>query len=352
MTTDTTRLTELASLAGCTAKAGPDALALVLGHLAAGRAAGGIAEPPELLVGLREPDDAAVYRLSEDRALVVTIDFFAPVVDDPYAYGAIAAANAISDIYAMGAEVTLALNVSGFPVDLDPGTVSEILRGGAEKVAEAGGLIVGGHTIIDEEPKYGLCVLGFVHPQQVLTKAGAQPGDVLYLTKPLGTGVITTAAKFDEVDQEHLAAATESMSRLNRTAAVIAREVGAHALTDVTGFGILGHGQELAKAGAVSLCLDASAIPLLPGAMEYAYRGVLTGGGARNRKHLDGTIRIDRAVSPDLTHLLYDPQTSGGLLMAVAPEHAAEVECRFAAENAPAWRVGEVQPGAGITVRP
>ena len=305
---------------------------------------------PDLLVGLANPDDAAVYRINDEQAIVATIDFFAPLVDDPYDYGAIAAANALSDVYAMGGEVALALNVAAFPEEMAHETIARILIGAADKVSEAGGVISGGHTIIDEEPKFGLCVLGLVHPQRVLTKGGARPGDALFLTKALGTGIITTAAKFDKADGDHLAAAIESMTRLNRHASHVAREVEAHALTDVTGFAILGHGHEMASASGACLRLNAGLLPVLPGALEYAAQGILTGGAGRNRKHLDGKVAIDPSVGEATEHLLFDPQTSGGLLMAVAPERADEVESRFAATGRPVWRVGEVVEGRGVEV--
>ena len=351
------RLTELTSLAGCTGKAGAEALEFVLEHLAGLRANGSApANSDNLLVGLDTPDDAAVYQLSDDQALVATVDFFAPVVDDPYAYGAISAANAISDIYAMGADVAMALNISAFPVDLDRAVVSEILRGGAEKVTEAGGLIVGGHTIIDQEPKYGLCVLGFVHPDRILTKAGATAGECIYLTKPLGTGMIATAGKFEEAEQDHLDAAIASMSRLSKDESHIVREAGVGALTDVTGFGILGHAYEIACASDLALRIEASSLPLLPGAMDYAYRGIVSGGGVRNREHLDGRITLDGSISEEMQHLLYDPQTSGGLLFTLATERATALEARFADAGLSLWRIGEVvenrSEGSAIVVSP
>lgn len=305
---------------------------------------------PDLLVGLDAPDDAAVYRLNDEQAVVMTTDFFAPLVDDPYAYGAIAAANAMSDVYAMGGEVVLALNIAAFPDDLQAETIAAILRGGADKVAEAGGTVAGGHTIIDAEPKFGLSVLGLVHPQRVLTKAGARPGDVLFLTKALGTGIITTAAKQDEAAPAHLEAAVESMTRLNRHASHLAREAGALALTDVTGYSLLGHGYEMAAAGGVALRFEASRVPLLPGAMEYASRGIVTGGGERNRKYLAGKVRFASGIAEAMEHVLFDPQTSGGLLFAVAPERAGEVESRFAAAGDTVWRVGDAAEGNGVEV--
>jgi len=281
---------------------------------------------------------------------VITTDFFAPLVDDPYAYGAIAAANAMSDVYAMGGEVVLALNIAAFPDDLPAETVAYILRGGADKVAEAGGIVAGGHTIIDAEPKFGLSVLGLVHPRRVLTKAGARPGDVLFLTKALGTGIITTAAKQDEAAPEHLAAAIESMTRLNRHASHLAREAGARSLTDVTGYSLLGHGYEMTAAGGVALRFEASRVPLLAGALEYASRGIVTGGAERNRKYLAGKVRLATGISAAMEHVLFDPQTSGGLLFAVPRERAGEVESRFAAAGETASRVGEAAEGDGVEV--
>jgi selenide,water dikinase len=282
----------------------------------------------------------------------MTTDFFAPLVDDPYDYGAIAATNAMSDVYAMGGEVVLALNIAAFPNDLPGETIAKILRGGADKVTEAGGIVAGGHTIIDAEPKFGLCVLGLVHPERVLTKAGAQPGDALFLTKALGTGIITTAAKQDAAAPKHLHAAVESMTRLNRHASHLAREAGARALTDVTGYSLLGHGYEMAAAGGVAFRFDASNVPLLPGALEYADRGIVTGGAARNRQYLAGRVRIAVEISDAMEHVLFDPQTSGGLLLAVPPDQAGKVEARFAAAREDVCRVGEVAEGEGVEVLP
>jgi selenide,water dikinase len=348
MVTGPVRLTELASRAGCAAKTGAEDLSNIVEYLADLQTS----QPLGLLVGLAAPDDATVYKLSDELAVVLTVDFFAPVVDDPYQYGALAAANAMSDIYAMGAEVTLALNVAAFPDDLGPEVIAEILRGGADKVAEAGTVIAGGHTVIDAEPKYGLCVMGLIHPERIFTKAGTRPGDLLYLTKPLGTGIVTTAAKFEEAEPDYLEAAVSSMTSLNRCASHIVREVGAHAMTDVTGFGILGHGYEMAAAGSVEVRFSASAAPLLPGALEYAYRGITTGGAARNRKYLQGKVTISQEVTEELANVLYDPQTSGGLLFAVPEDRASAVESCFAEEGSPVWRVGEIAQGQGVTVAP
>jgi selenide,water dikinase len=345
---DEPRLTELASCAGCAAKAGADMLAQVLGHLTELQSG----HDPDLLVGLAAPDDATVYRISDEQAVVLTVDFFAPLVDDPYDYGAIAAANALSDVYAMGADPVLALNVAAFPADLPGETVAQILRGGADKVAEAHAVVAGGHTIIDAEPKYGLCVLGLAHPERILTKAGGKPGDAVYLTKPLGAGLVTTAAKFDEAKPEDLSAAVASMTRLNCCASRMARDAGAHALTDVTGYGILGHAYEMAVAGGAGIRFSASALPVLPGAMDYAYRGITTGGAARNRRYLNSKVHISPAVSDETGHLLFDPHTSGGLLFAVPQEAVPVLEDTFGTSEQPLWRVGEVTEEDGVTVVP
>ncbi|MEX0683046.1 MAG: selenide, water dikinase SelD [Dehalococcoidia bacterium] len=345
MAGDTERLTKLASCAGCAGKAGMEALSQVLRHLS------DIASTnPELLVGLAVPDDAAVYRLSDEQAVVLTVDFFAPLVDDPYDYGAISATNAMSDVYAMGGEVVLALNVAAFPEDMAPDTVAKVIRGGADKVREAGGVVAGGHTIIDAEPKYGLCVMGLVRPDSIFRKGGAQPGDVLLLTKALGTGIITTAASRDEATADHLAGAVESMTTLNRHASHIAREIGAHAMTDVTGYSLLGHAREVAAASSACLLIIAPAVPVLPGALDYAQRGITTGGAARNRKFYGEHVRMDPNVSEAMTHVLWDPQTSGGLLMAVAQDRAVAAQERFRAAGLPVWAIGEVVAGAGVEV--
>jgi len=280
----------------------------------------------------------------------MTTDFFAPLVDDPYAYGAIAAANAMSDVYAMGGEVVLALNIAAFPDDLPAETIAAILRGGMDKVIEAGGIVAGGHTIIDAEPKFGLSVMGLVHPQRVLTKAGANPGDALFLTKALGTGIVTTAAKQDAAAPAHLDAAIENMTRLNRHASHLAREAGARALTDITGYSLLGHGYEMAAASGVALRFEASRVPLLPGALDYAAQGILTGGAGRNRAYLAGKVRLADGISEAMTHVLFDPQTSGGLFFAVPPERAGDVESDFTAVGESVWRIGEVIAGAGVKV--
>ena len=294
------------------------------------------------------PDDAAVYRLNDEQAVVLTVDFFAPLVDDPRDYGAISAANAMSDVYAMGGEVLLALNVAAFPEDMAAETIATILQGGADKVLEAGGIIAGGHTILDDEPKYGLSVLGLVHPDRIFTKAGAQIGDAIYLTKPLGTGIITTAAMLDLAAPELLTAAVESMTRLNRHASHIVREVGAHCLTDVTGYSLLGHGYEMAAASGLKFRIESSRVPMLPGAFEYAAQGIVTGGAGRNRAYLDGKVTVAGSISEALGHVLFDPQTSGGLLFSVAAAQASDIESQFEAAGLDVWRIGEVVDGEGV----
>jgi selenide, water dikinase len=283
---------------------------------------------------------------------VLTVDFFPPVVDDPYTYGTIAAANAMSDVYAMGAEVILALHVVGFPESLPPSILADILRGGAAKVAEGGGVIAGGHTIYDAEPKYGLCVMGMIDPARIVTRGGAKTGDLLYLTKPLGTAIILTADERDQADPAHVKAAIDSMMTLNRHPSHVACAVGIDAMCDVTGFGLLGHGAEMAKASGVALKIEAGRLPLLPGALDYARRGFGTGGGARNRDALQDSVTIDKDIDEAMTQVLFDPQTSGGLLMAIPPDRGPELERRMAADGFDCWRIGEVVAGTGVKVLP
>ena len=270
-------------------------------------------EHPDLLTTLA--DDAAVFRLSTDQVMVQTVDFFTPIVDDPWTYGAIAAANSMSDVYAMGGDVLLALNVAAFPDTLPPEVLSAVFEGGASKVAEAGAVIAGGHTVVDDEPKYGLSVTGTIHPERILTKAGAQPNDHIFLTKPLGTGVITTALKRGKAEASHVDAAVEAMLTLNRAASLAAREVGGvHACTDITGFGLLGHLFKLARASGVTAVVDAAAVPYVEGARESLAAGFVPGGSRRNldwvRPHLQTGVEEEELL------LLADAQTSGGLLVA------------------------------------
>ncbi len=295
-------------------------------------------------------EDAAVYQLDDETAIVQTVDFFPPVVDDPWTYGAIAAANAVSDVYAMGGEVLLALNIAAFPEDLPGDIVSEIFRGGGEKIAEAGGVVAGGHTVFDREPKYGLAVTGRVHPKQVLTKAGVRAGDALVLGKALGTGIVLTAAKQDAARPEHLDAAVQSMLRLNRRASHLARDAGVHAMTDVTGFAVVGHALEMAEASGLEVVLRADALPLLPGALDYARAGISTGGGGRNRNELGDRVRLPTAVSPEMELLLFDPQTSGGLLIAVDASAADGLVSALRSEGYNAAVIGEARSGTGVSV--
>ncbi len=307
---------------------------------------------PDLLVGLAGGDDAAVYRLTPALAIIQTVDFFPPIVDDPYEYGAIAAANAMSDVYAMGGEVLLALNVAAFPDTLPVEITNEILRGGAEKVAEAGGLLVGGHTLLDDEPKYGLCVTGIIHPDSVVTKAGAQVGDALVLTKPLGVALVATALKAQAAKEEDARAAVKSMLRLNRAAAQAMQEVGVHACTDITGFALLGHAWEMAQRSKVGLKISVSALPLLPGALDYAARGFIPGGLVRNRHYI---LENDRAVLPEglseeMIDLLVCPETSGGLLIALPPDQLPRLQELLTQRGEEHWVIGEVIEGDKIEV--
>ena len=308
-----------------------------------------------LLVGLGAADDAAVYRLTDDVAIVQTVDFFPPVVDDPWTWGAVAAVNAMSDVYAMGGEVLFALAVAGFPRDFDKKVIAEVFRGGAEKVAEAGGVVAGGHTVIDPEPKYGLCVTGRVHPERVFIKGGLRPGDRLFLSKPLGTGVITTAAKDEAAPPEVVDGAVASMLRLNRVAARVAHEHGAAGATDITGFGLLGHAAEMVAASGAGLQLTASRLLLLPGALALAEAGHFSGGMKRNRRHVDhvlgARLEIDPTVPVPLVSILAEAETSGGLLFSIARDRAQGVVPAFGASGERCWEVGEVVAEPLIRVR-
>jgi len=315
---------------------GPEALAQVLRPLT------NSAVPPELLVGVHVADDAAVYRVNEQQAVISTADFFPPVVDEPYIFGAIAAANAVSDVYAMGGQVLMAINLVAWPDNLDYGILSEILRGGAETVAQTGGVIAGGHSVSDKEPKYGLAVTGMVHPERILTKGGARPGDLLILSKPLGTGLITTAHKSEQVSASDLEAAITSMMQLNRKASQALLEAGAgvHAVTDITGFGLLGHAWEMAAQSLAGMRFEFDALPFLPNARHYAEQGHITGGAYRNATYLAPHVRIDERLDKIDSELLWDPQTSGGLFAVIDPAcwpalAALAPEVRF-------WRIGEV----------
>lgn len=303
------------------------------------------------MVGLAGPDDAAVWSLDEKRALVVTTDFFTPVVDEPYDYGSIAAANSLSDIYAMGGMPFLALNIAALPPDLPNEISSEILRGGAEKTKEAGVVIAGGHTIQDKEPKYGLVALGFVEKDRMLTKSGLRPGDALVLTKPLGFGCTTTALKQGKVDEAHLREVVDWMKRLNRAAGLLAVEFGLSAATDVTGFSLLGHAMEMAEASGVALRFDYAQIPFVSGARKYAEMWAFPGGASDNRIYFGPHVTFDPSIDEAGQMLLFDPQTSGGLLLGIPQTKLAAFSARAEALEQPAWVIGEVLAGSGIEVR-
>ncbi len=340
------KLTKLASCAGCGAKVGAGVLAQLLDGLP-------VHTDPNLLVGFDKSDDAAVYRLSDDLALVQTVDFFPPIADDPYLFGQIAAANALSDIYAMGGEPKLALNLLCVPKNMPDHAVQDILRGGYDKVYEAGAVIAGGHSILDEEPKYGLCVTGFVHPNQVLTNAGAQPDDVLLLTKPLGAGILTTAAKADLCPEGVLANVFARMAVLNKAARDAMVRFRVHACTDITGFGLLGHALELAQGGDVRLQIDTAAVDIPTEALEFARMGLLPEGMYRNRRYAEPFVDAGETVL-EVQDALYDPQTSGGLLIAVHPEDADALFAALQKTVPSAQRVGTVETytgGARIILR-
>jgi selenide,water dikinase len=292
-------------------------------------------------------DDAAVYRISADRALVATVDFFTPIVDDPFDFGRIAAANALSDLYAMGARPLFALNIVGFPRDrLHENLLGEILRGGSEIAREAGIAVVGGHSVDDAEPKYGMCAIGEVHPDAIIRNSTARPGDVLVLTKPIGTGIIATAIKQEAAPADAIAAAVTSMITLNRGASDAMRETGVHAATDVTGFGLLGHLRNMLRASGVGARLHASAIPLLPHALELAQAGFVPGGTRRNLADVD--VQWDDAIPETLRIVIADAQTSGGLLIALPEENVAALQRSLVAHSAPtAAVIGTLTGSAG-----
>ena len=306
----------------------------------------------DLLVGLRVSDDAAVYRVGPDAAIIETLDFFPPIVDDAYASGAIAAANAMSDVYAMGGEVLFALNIVAWPEDAPLATLERVIQGAVDTVSGAGAVIAGGHTVIDREPKFGLAVTGRVHPDRLLTKGALRPGDALWLTKPIGTGILATAHKAGECSVEDLASAIASMVALNRDAARAATAAGLHAATDVTGFALAGHAHEMAERSGVGIRIDAAAVPLLPGARAHAERGVSFGGLERNQAYFAAEDRVRFAPGLDdaTRRLLLDPQTSGGLLVGVPAAHAAAFDAARGERGVTAWRIGEAIEGVGVSV--
>ena len=328
------QLTKLAPNCGCAAKVGPGTLAGVLGNLPK-------FHDPDLLVGTDTSDDAAVYRVSDDLALIQTLDFFTPVADDPYDFGQIAAANALSDVYAMGGTPKTALNIVAFPKNMDVEILGEILRGGADKVMEAGAVLAGGHTIQDDTPKYGLSVTGFVDPKRFWKNFGAQAGDKLILTKPLGAGIVNTAIKADLASDVTRDAVLASMKRLNRDACEVFQKFEIHACTDVTGFGLGGHATEMAVASDKTIVIDTECLPVLPGVEEYASMGLIPGGAYRNREFA-GKYGVKSDVVLWREDLVFDPQTSGGLLAAVRKEDVKEIMKQLEAAGLQAGVIGEV----------
>lgn len=319
------RLTQFAKHGGCAAKIGPDTLSRVLGRLPK-------FSDPQLLVGFETSDDAAVYRVNDETAVIQTLDFFTPVVDDPYTFGQVAAANALSDVYAMGGEPKIALNIVCFPGELDPDILGEILRGGADKVREAGAVLVGGHSIQDDVPKYGLSVTGFVHPDRIYKNYGCRKGDILILTKQIGSGIVNTAVKAQMASPEAEKEVICVMTSLNRRAKEIAQKYSVHACTDVTGFGLLGHCSEMASASSAVIEIGVGDIAYMRGAKEYAQMGLVPGGAYRNREHVSGILEPGE-IPEEYLDLLSDPQTSGGLLIAVPEEEASAVLREFARED-------------------
>lgn len=306
------------------------------------------AQHPDLLVGIETSDDAGVFRLRDDLAIINTVDFFTPVVDDPYTYGVISATNSLSDVYAMGGEPKTAMNIVCFPQSgIDKEILAEILQGGAAKATEAGVVVVGGHSVADDEIKYGMAVTGVIDPRRITRNVGAQAGDVIVLTKPLGTGIVTTALKKGHVSEEEYGAAVTSMSTLNAKAASVMLRYAVHACTDVTGFSLMGHSSEMAMGSGITLRLRATALPLLPGARRLALEGYITGGCKRNRAYLADKVHVDSSVPQDLNEVAFDPQTSGGLLIAVPAREAASLTRELLEEGTLAAAIiGEVVPYA------
>jgi selenide,water dikinase len=306
-----------------------------------------------MIVGTETSDDAGVFRLQQDLAIVNTVDFFTPIVDDPYTFGQIAAANALSDVYAMGGEPRTALNIVGFPKGtLDLAVLTEIIRGGSERVRAAGAVVIGGHSIIDAELKYGMAITGVVHPDRVVRNVGVRAGDALVLTKALGTGIITTALKRQKASSASVRAAVASMVALNDTASAIMRTVPVHACSDVTGFGLLGHSYEMASGSGVTITLEARSLPLLRGARPLAKQGCLTGGAKRNRDYLAAKVAVAGSVRGDLVDIAFDPQTSGGLLIALPAGDADELVTKLQSSGLQAARrVGYATAAQEVSVR-
>ncbi|WP_223068508.1 selenide, water dikinase SelD [Paenibacillus caui] len=334
---DKIKLTLLSSKGGCGCKIGPADLAQVIRSLPP-------AEPnPDLLVGLDTSDDAGVYRLTDELALVQTVDFFTPIVDDPYDFGQVAAANAISDIYAMGGKPLTALNIVAFPIHtLDKAVLSEILRGAGDKLKEAGVTLVGGHSIDDKEPKFGLAVTGLVHPDRVRTNAGAKAGDKLILTKPIGVGILTTSIKKDQLNEEEVARVTRVMTTLNKTAAETMEPYEVHACTDVTGFGLLGHASEMAKGSGTGIIISKDQVPFLPRVRELAEAGFVPGGTKNNFAHLEGSVTFPEGLDQIGQWMLCDAVTSGGLLISVAGAESGALLDALKKAGVEASLIGEV----------
>jgi selenide,water dikinase len=340
----TIRLTDLASCGGCAAKYSAARLdELLRGFVPV--------EAEDLLVGLAPADDAAVYRLDDERALIFTLDFFPPVVDDPGDYGSIAATNALNDVFAMGGSPLLALSIAAFPESLPTEMLAAIFAAADERVRAAGGLLAGGHTIRDEEPKYGLAVVGTVRPDGVWPKNGAQPGDVLFVTKPLGTGLIMTGYKNGRAGTQPLERAVRWMKTLNKDAADVLRPLDPNAVTDVTGFGLFGHAYEMADRSGVRIRLESERFPAIDGALDLARSGVRTSGDPRNREFAGPHVELDDSVPEALEALAFDPQTAGGLLVSVPSERGATLEAEFVARRLFVRRVGYVEEGSGVVVQ-
>jgi selenide, water dikinase len=341
------RLTDLTDCGGCAAKLGADLLAEAL----AGLGAEANEAPAELLAGLSPPDDAAAYRVTDDLAIIGTLDFFPPLVDDPCTFGSIAAANALSDVFAMGGRVLFALSIAAFPEDLPRDVLTEIFAGASDKVREAGGVLAGGHTIRDPEPKYGLAVIGAAHPDRLLRKGAARPGDRLVLTKRLGTGVLVSGSRQGRTSEPDLTAAIDGMRGLNRAAAEALVATGITAATDVTGFGLLGHSLEMARGSGTRFVFEAAALPVLAGARELAAAGVETGGAAHNRRFVAASLVVGPDVPDDLVTIAHDPQTSGGLLAAVSPDRIDALNAAFDAAGIDHHWIGTVaadEPGVSL----
>ena len=335
---ESVKLTQFAKSAGCAAKIGPKVLAEIVGELPK-------FFDEHLLVGTETNDDGAVYQISDELALIQTLDFFPPVVDEPSLFGEIAAANALSDIYAMGGTPKIALNIVAFPNCLGQEVLGEILQGGAKKVQEAGAVLAGGHSINDEEPKYGLSVTGFVNPKKMWKNSGAEPGDALILTKPIGTGLVNTAAKADMVSETSRKLAIGQMRCLNYYASEILKDYEVHGCTDVTGFSLAGHALEMAEGSQVTIKIDTKKIPFLPDVEEYAKMGLVPEGTYRNKEFLREKIKLNDTIKESFEDLLFDPQTSGGLLVSLKKEDAKEVLKRLQEQEQTRYSqiVGEVE---------